>query len=92
MPTLGQPLGERGFIHLSFAHQVSRVADASYAGTADLVLLRIDPDLLRAPVIVEPGEGTDERFPHLYGELPVGAVSEVRPYAPDRDGPFPRPD
>jgi uncharacterized protein (DUF952 family) len=87
--TLGRRLDEQGYIHLSFAHQVKPVADRVYRGTGDLLLLQIDPARLAAPVVVEPGEGTDEQFPHLYGELPVDVVIDVHAYSPDDTGSFP---
>ncbi len=76
--TLGRHLDEVGFIHLAFAEQVDGVAARFYRDRTDLVLLEIDPARLTAPVRVEKVAGTDERFPHLYGELPVDAVSAVR--------------
>jgi uncharacterized protein (DUF952 family)/uncharacterized glyoxalase superfamily protein PhnB len=87
--TLNLTLEQQGFIHLSFARQVRGVADRFYAGVDEpLVLLSIDPSKLTAPVVTEPGEGSDEQFPHLYGELPVGAVRRATPYHPHDDGPF----
>jgi len=88
--TLGRTLDQQGYIHLSFPGQVKRVAEAFYAGVDDeLVLLSIDPAKLMAPVITEPSPGTDERFPHLYGELSVDAIRRVIPYAADGQGRFP---
>ena len=87
--TLNLTLEQQGFIHLSFARQVRGVADRFYAGVDEpLVLLTIDPSKLTAPVVTEPGEGSDEQFPHLYGELPVAAVRRVTPYRPRDDGRF----
>ncbi len=80
--TLGKPLGDVGFIHLSFAHQVKGVADAFYRGITDLVLLELDPERLDGPVVIE------SRFPHLYGEIGPAAVVGVRPYRPRPDGTF----
>jgi uncharacterized protein (DUF952 family) len=56
------------------------------------VLLRCDPALVGAPVRWEPGVPTDPAamlFPHLYGPLPVAAVTSVTPYLPGADGTFP---
>ena len=86
--TLGKHLDEQGYIHLSFAHQVKSVADRFYRGMDDLVLLELDPGRLAASVVVEPGEGTDTLFPHLYGDLPVDAVIAMREYRPDGEGRF----
>lgn len=80
--TLGRTLDEVGFIHLSFPHQLAAVAESFYRDVdGDLVVLEVDPARLVAPVVVEPG-GPDpgsERFPHLYGPLPVDAVVQVSP-------------
>jgi glutathione S-transferase len=82
MSTLGRHLDEVGFIHLACAEQVEGVAARFYRGRTGLVLLEIDPARLTAPVRVEPVPGSTERFPHLYGELPVEAVRAVRPFNP----------
>jgi uncharacterized protein (DUF952 family) len=79
------------FIHLSTPEQVHLPANRLYRGRDDLVLLRIDPVLLDAPVRWEPGVATDPEsmlFPHLYGPLPVAAVVGVTAYPPGDDGSF----
>jgi uncharacterized protein (DUF952 family) len=84
-------LDESGFVHLSTPGQVHLPANRLYAGRTDLVLLRIDPSRLSAPVRWEPGVATDPDamlFPHLYGALPVNAVINVTPYPPDEQGRF----
>jgi len=84
-------LEEIGFVHLSAPEQVHLPANRLYTGRADLVLLRCDPALLGAPVRWEPGVPTDPAsmlFPHLYGPLPVAAVTSVTPYQPLADGSF----
>jgi uncharacterized protein (DUF952 family) len=65
-----------GFIHCSFKDQVITVANKFYRGSRDLVLLEIDPDLLKARVIEENLEGGEENFPHIYGPLTVSAVTK----------------
>ncbi|MBJ7340290.1 DUF952 domain-containing protein [Mycolicibacterium sp.] len=93
-------LGERtppsldgeGFVHLSSPQQVHLPANRLFAGRADMVLLRLDPARLGAPVRWEPGVAGDPEamtFPHLYGPLPVSAVTSVTPYSPGADGRFP---
>ena len=80
-----------GFIHLSTAAQVHLPANRLYAGRTDLLLLGIRPDRLAGPVRWEPGVPTDPEsmlFPHLYGPLPIGAVTSITPYAPGPDGSF----
>ncbi len=81
-----------GFIHFSTPAQVARVANAIYAGRADLVLLVVDPSRLTATLKYEPPTGTytpgEELFPHLYGPLNLDAVVRVMPYLPDANGTF----
>jgi uncharacterized protein (DUF952 family) len=84
-------LSEQGFVHLSSHQQVHLPANRLFAGRNDMVLLRLDPDLLHAPVRWEPGVPSDPAamtFPHLYGPLPVAAVTSVTPYRPDAGGSF----
>lgn len=98
--TAAQAAGERrppslntqGFVHLSAPEQVHLPANRLYRGRADMLLLRVDATQLGAPVRWEPGVPTDPEsmtFPHLYGPLPVAAVTSVTPYSPDSDGAFP---
>jgi uncharacterized protein (DUF952 family)/GNAT superfamily N-acetyltransferase len=76
--TLGVRLGEVGFVHASFGQQVAGVAAAVYTQVdRPVVMLVLDRARLRAPVRVEPVDGTDEVFPHIYGPIPVDAVSDV---------------
>jgi uncharacterized protein (DUF952 family) len=80
--TRGRTLAEEGFIHCSFAEQIDATAARFYADVEDAVLLRIDPERLPTPVVVEDLDGTGEAFPHLYGPIPAEAVVEVRPLRP----------
>ncbi|MGL5927305.1 MAG: DUF952 domain-containing protein [Dermatophilaceae bacterium] len=75
--TRGLTLDEIGFIHLSTAVQWPGVRRRFYADhPGDLVLLTIDPGRLVAPVRWEAGDPSSaELFPHLYGPLPVDAVT-----------------
>ncbi len=82
--TRGLTLEQVGFIHCSYAHQVAGVVALSYADvTASLTLLGIDPAHLTAAgveVRAEPGDPAHpegERFPHVYGPIPVTAVVEA---------------
>jgi uncharacterized protein (DUF952 family) len=82
--SLGRTLDEEGFIHMSLTGQVAGVAERFYRGVPDLVLLRIDPARLTAPVVTEDLHDTGEAFPHLYGELNPDAVTQVDEFtAPD---------
>ena len=84
--TLGRSLVEDGFIHCSFASQVRMIADLVYRGRGDVVLLVIDPSAAPAEVRIESFDGGDERFPHIYGALPITAVIPADPVALRKDG------
>ncbi len=84
----GDSLASEGFIHCSFADQVLRVADARFAGRSDLLLLAIDPERVAAEIRCENLEGGDEPFPHVYGPLERGAVTDVEPLFCDDSGAF----
>ncbi len=86
--TLGKSLDNVGYIHLSYAHQVKLVADFIYKGMSGLVLLKIDPSKLTSRVVVEDVEGTDEKFPHLYGPLNLDAVIDISEFIPSGNGTF----
>jgi 2-haloacid dehalogenase len=69
---------EEGFVHCSYAHQVSRLPELYYADVdpAELVVLELDVGDDAVPVIDEeiaPGTW----LPHLYAPLPVDRVRTV---------------
>jgi uncharacterized protein (DUF952 family) len=84
--TIGRSLADEGFVHCSFAGQVRGVADRFYGGRADVVLLEIDPARFAAEVRVEDLIGAGERFPHVYGPIPLAAVVRATPVALGPDG------
>ena len=87
--TVDKTLAEEGFIHASQASQVARTANRFYREVpGDLVLLVIDPALLRAEVRYEDVPGAELPFPHIYGPLNVDAVVAARPFAAGSDGTF----
>jgi uncharacterized protein (DUF952 family) len=79
---------EDGFIHCSTASQVMKVARRLFRGRRDLILVRIDPDILEAEVRLENLEGDAELFPHIYGELDLSAVTGVERLVLGPDGEF----
>ena len=72
--TRGRTLAEEGYIHCSFAEQVAATASRFYGDVAEVVVLRIDPDRLTSPVVVEDLVGSGEDFPHVYGPINLDAV------------------
>ncbi len=81
--TIDRSLDEEGFIHCSYAHQVQAVADHSYRGRTDVLLLTIDVGKVQAEIRIE------NLFPHIYGPLPIEAVVRVEPVACNEDGRLP---
>jgi len=75
-----------GFIHCSSRKQVIKTANRFYSGQSGLVLLKIDTDLLKVPVKTENLEGGEELFPHIYGLLPIRAVTHVAALPCGKDG------
>lgn len=65
-----------------------KVVRRLFRGRHDLVLLRVDPDLLESEVRFENLEGGDELFPHIYGELDLEAVTGIEALAIGDDGEF----
>jgi uncharacterized protein (DUF952 family) len=78
--TRGLSLAEVGFVHCSYPDQLAGVAAALYADAGALVLLRIDPARVPAEIRVEGG------FPHVYGPIPVAAVTSAEPLTRDATG------
>ena len=78
MSTRGVTLADEGFIHCSLRHQLRGVAECVYGDADDLVVLVIDSARVAAPVRYEaPGPGAEQEYPHIYGALPVAAVTDV---------------
>jgi uncharacterized protein (DUF952 family) len=77
MSTRGVTLEQEGYIHCSLRHQLRGVAEYLYGDADDLVVLVIDSTEVPAPIRHEaPGPGA-EQYPHIYGALPVAAVTSV---------------
>ena len=76
--TRGMTLEQVGFIHCSWNEQVQGTFDRFYSDAGDVLLLKIDPSLLSAPLRAD-AIPTGELFPHLYGPLPVDAVQAATP-------------
>ena len=82
----GDTLGAQGFIHFSKPHQVEEIANFSFEGQKDLVLLLVDTSKVQAEIRYE--AVGNEVFPHLYGPLNTDAVIEVLDLVPDNTGKF----
>ncbi len=65
-----------GFIHFSTASQLAETVRKHFHGQAGLFLIAVDADGLGDDLRWEPSRN-EELFPHLYGELDLGAVLDV---------------
>ena len=65
-----------GYIHFSTAAQVGETARKHFFGQTGLFLIEVDSDALGGALRWERSRN-DELFPHLYGELDLGAVKRV---------------
>jgi uncharacterized protein (DUF952 family) len=77
--------GRDGFIHFSTASQVAGTARKHFFGQAGLLLIAVDADSLGEALRWERSRN-DELFPHLYGELELGAVVDVHDMPTRSDG------
>ena len=80
--TRGVSLAEEGFVHCSYAGQVAATAARFFGDLAEVVLLRIDPARLAAPLVTEDLTGAGEPFPHVYGPINLDAVVAATVVAP----------
>jgi uncharacterized protein (DUF952 family) len=74
-----------GFIHFSLPSQVAETARKHFSGQTGLFLIAVDADALGDALRWERSRN-DELFPHLYGELDLGAVTGIHPMHARSDG------
>jgi uncharacterized protein (DUF952 family) len=74
-----------GFIHFSLASQVAETAKKHFFGQTALFLIAVNADALGEALRWEPSRN-DELFPHLYGELDLGAVTAIHDLSARPDG------
>ena len=80
--TRGLSVEQVGFIHLSWRDQIPDTFQRFYADAGDVRLLTVDPMQIQAPLRAD-AVPSGELFPHLYGALPVEAVTSVTSYPSD---------
>lgn len=76
-----ESLATEGFIHCSTAAQLPGVASAFYSGRTDLILLSIDPNKVDIGVVYEDLYDHGDDFPHVYGPIPMQAVTSAEPFS-----------
>jgi uncharacterized protein (DUF952 family) len=74
-----------GYIHFSTASQVAETAKKHFFGQIGLFLIAVDADALGDSLRWEPSRN-DQLFPHLYGELDLGAVTAILDLRARSDG------
>ncbi|CAN5371946.1 DUF952 domain-containing protein [soil metagenome] len=74
-----------GYIHLSTEGQFAETAGKHYSGREGLMSLTVDLATLGDTVVWEPSRG-GQLFPHIYGLLPVAAVTARRLFSVDANG------
>ena len=88
--TLGRFIGSAvdiadGYIHCSTAAQVAETGARHFAGVGDLLLVAVSTADVEGLLRWEPSRG-GQLFPHLYGDLSLGAVRSVTPVPLGDDG------
>jgi uncharacterized protein (DUF952 family) len=78
-----ESLGSEGFIHCSFAGQVTSVANARFRDVDGLCVVELDPERVAAHIVVEDSYGSGTAYPHIYG--PIAAAAAVRVHELPRD-------
>ncbi|MGE6619611.1 DUF952 domain-containing protein [Bacillus mycoides] len=82
----GKSLIEEGFIHCSLLDQALIVAETYFSHEEDVLLLTIDPSLVKAEIKHELATNGQE-YPHVYGVINVDAIVDVVPF-PKEKGEF----
>lgn len=78
-------LSTEGFVHCSWGQQVAVTVAKHFGGVTEVLALQLDPSLLNAEMVEEDTSGAGMLFPHVYGPIPVVAVTQVTKIgAPDK--------
>lgn len=74
-----------GYLHFSQAHQLRGTAERYFGGQEGLLLVAADAAALGEALKWEVSRG-GEKFPHLYGSLPMSAIAWTKPIPLGPDG------
>jgi uncharacterized protein (DUF952 family) len=91
-----ESLESEGFIHCSTRTQILPVAEKFYKGQDGLLVLEINPVLLKSELRWEPPSGgapppgvpEGELFPHIYGAINLDAIVNVYDLESNPDGSY----
>jgi uncharacterized protein (DUF952 family) len=78
---------EDGFLHFSTEDQLMGTLTRYYANAHDLVLIAVNADVFGDTLKYE-ASTAGALYPHLYGALPLSAVTWSRPIGRDESGKF----
>ena len=81
-------LATEGFIHCCTAQQIASVANRYYQGQQELLLLEIDETKVHVPLKWEDLTNAGQTFPHVYGRIPLEAVTRCLTLQPGVEGRF----
>ncbi len=76
-------LKEEGFIHCSLLGQALKVAQKHFSHEEDVLLLTIDPSLVKAEIKYELASNGQE-YPHVYGVINFEAIVGVAPFLKEK--------
>jgi uncharacterized protein (DUF952 family) len=79
-------LQAEGFVHFSFAEQVTGTANLRYRDVPELVVVEIDTEGVGAELRIEDTYGSGAEFPHVYGPIPTTAAVDVHPIVRTPEG------
>jgi uncharacterized protein (DUF952 family) len=71
-----ESLQTEGFIHCSFAEQISGVLDRYYKTAEKVLILHLETDKLTSKLVEEPSTN-NEIYPHIYGKINRDAIVEI---------------
>ena len=82
----GMPIDIKdGYVHFSTAAQLGETLRLHFAGQGDVVVFSVRTYDLGIALRWEPSRG-GQLFPHLYGQLHIGAVGQYATVSVDADG------
>ena len=71
-----ESLASEGFIHCSYRNQLDAVLQRYYSGAEKVLILHINPHLLKSELVAEPSTAR-EIYPHIYGTINKSAIVNV---------------
>ena len=71
-----ESLATEGFIHCSYQNQLDDVLRRYYANADKVLILTINPSLLKSDLIAEPSTNR-EIYPHIYGKINKSAIVDI---------------